>query len=51
MDPVYFESSQLALVAEKNHAEFVGENQNFNEIHRNKLQIIDFSLTFCARKA
>ena len=51
MDPIYFESSQLVLVADLSYAEFIEKNQIFDEIHRNKLQIIDFSLVFCARKA
>ena len=48
---VYFESSQLVLVVEKNCVEFVEKTRKINEINRNKLQIIDLSLVFCARKS
>ena len=51
MPLVYFESFQLVLVAEINYSEFIGKTPKINEIHRNKLQIIDLSLLFCARKS
>ena len=51
MPLVYFETFQLVLVAEINYFEFIGKTQKINEIHRNKLQIIDLPLIFCARKS